>query len=416
MKKKIIKINLKMFILVIIIAAAAAFAQSDYEIVQNFRKDYAGIKDKIENADSLAQLNSIVDNIAQLRDKYSEHADLLDNGLYPDQFETSIAKLNSAYILRQGDFARIDVLKTEVSTLKKNVDTLNTKNNELLANLERLESLSNKNSKQIGQLNNLVAELRGSLLKRDRLVMSMVDSLMPPIMREKTMLSPEDKEQINSEIEKDNVLTNVKTTIKDNIQYLNLTTLQPEDLKDIQSQQNEFEDTWSRIGGKLVDVYADNNSRSRELREIDSLFTRWKYAVRKEAWNSISEVFAKKGVPLKSFSNEESFVNSVSEYIEDEKKNIETQNENKAEQNYALFVDSTWYGEIKPVWTNYLIEYGMLSEENKDSIESNIAGWKSELYPSTLWIWIIIAGLLAASAVILLTRKRRTAEGTEPPV
>ena len=127
------------------------------------------------------------------------------------------------------------------------MDTLNSKNNDLLASLEKLESMANKNNEQIRQLSNLISNLKSSLHKRDELVMNMVDSLMPPVMREKPMLSTEDKKQITSNIKKDNILANVKTTIRENIKYLDLTSLQPQDISDVLKQQKEFSNTWSRM-------------------------------------------------------------------------------------------------------------------------------------------------------------------------
>jgi len=403
-------LNLQLFFLMFIIFGFVSFAQSDYELVQKFKKDYANIEQQIKDADSLALLDSIANEIENLKQEYYIHLELLDKALYPDKFESSIAKLDAAYKLRQGDFAAIDFLKVEVSTLKLQVDTLNSKNNELLASLEKLESLSGKNDKQLRRLNNLIADLRTSLQKRDALVMSMVDSLLPPVMREKPMLSSEEKEKITSDVEKDNILTNVKTTIKDNIKYLDLTSLQPEDIAELQQQQVDFSNTWSRIGAKLVEVYSDDKTRARELREIDSLFTLWTASVKQEAWNSIREVFSEKGVPLRNFSDGEEFTNSVNRYIENEKEDIKAIPEEEAVRSFELFVDSTWASEIEPKWTPFLIENGMLAENNKNAIEDNIDVWRSELYPSHWWIWIIFLGVLTAGLAILLSRLRKNSK------
>ena len=108
------------------------FAQSDREIVDNFNKEYLEIEQTIKNATSLEELNVVVTKINNLKLNYAQHKELLDKSLYPDKYNKSIEKLNKAYLLRQGDFATIDVLQTEVGELRQQVEFLNARNNELL--------------------------------------------------------------------------------------------------------------------------------------------------------------------------------------------------------------------------------------------------------------------------------------------
>ena len=413
MKK--IELNLLLFTFLFTVFTTFSFAQSDYEMVQNFKMDYTRVEQQIKDADSLADLSLIAEDIEKLKQNYVMQKDLLDKALYPDKFDALIDKLNSAYHLRESDFAAVDVLKTEVSTLKLQVDTLNSKNNELLTSLEKLESMANKNNEQIRQLSNLISNLKSSLHKRDELVMNMVDSLMPPVMREKPMLSTEDKKQITSNIKKDNILANVKTTIRENIKYLDLTSLQPQDISDVLKQQKEFSNTWSRIGPTLAEVYSNNNNKASELREIDSLFTLWKTSVRQEAWNSIEEVFAEKGVPVRNFTDGEEFTNKINQYIEKEKNDIASVTETEAKNAFKLFVDSTWSGEIEPRWTPFLIENGMLAENNKDSIDENIDIWRSELYQSNWWMLIVFLGVIAAGLALLVSRLRKKSKSLKIP-
>jgi hypothetical protein len=276
-----------------------------------------------------------------------------------------------------------------------------------------METQLSRNRRENSKLNKTIAELKESLLKRDLLVMNMVDSLLPPVMREKAMLSSEDKLQISSDIARGNILINVKTTMRDNIKYLDLTSLKANDISEILAQQVEFEKTWSKIGPRLLEVYADDNNRSKEVQEIDSLMTAWTDAVKQEAWESIQEVFAQKGVELNSFASGEEFTNSVNSYIKHEKGTIKVVPEEDAKLSFEQFVDNTWSAEIEPNWTPFLIEHGMLAEENKDNIEENIDVWRSELYPTRWWIWIIILGVFSTGLVILINRLKKGSLATD---
>ena len=400
MKKR--NFNSYIFYLLLIGLSSFTAAQSDYATVQKFKKECVEIEQKIKEANSVDEMNLILENIEQLRKNYSRHSELLDKALYPEKYEKMIGDLNSLFAIRKYDFTTIDVIKEHVSNLEQRVDTLSTMNKELQASLDKVQLLFDKSKKETSNLNKIVADLKEALHKRNALVMDMVDSLMPPIMREKPLLTSEDQENIKTDMEKDNILVNVKTTIQDNIKYLDLTSLQPEDIRETQEQQIEFADTWSRIGPRLVEVYSDDNNRISELREIDSLFNLWTYAVEQEVWQSIKEDFETKGIPLADFSGGEEFTNSVIQYIEGERTIIEGVTKKDAKNSFEIFADSAWLSDIEPKWTNFLIENGMLAETDKEVIEENIEVWRSEIYPSKWWLWIVIPGFLFSGLVVLI--------------
>ena len=355
---------------VLLLGITSLFPQSDKEIVDNFKKEYSEIEQQIKDATSLQELQTVAERITAFKQNNIDHKELLDKSLYPDKFDESILKLNNAYVLRQGDFATIDVLQSEVGELKQQVEFLNERNNELIAQVRTLESQKQKDAKTIKKLENLIAELRTSIRERDELVLSMIDSLMPPTVREKEFLTSKDKGIVMSEEERQNVLNNVKTTIRDNIRFMQVTSLKPDDLNSIREQQEDFANKWQKVGVRLVEVYAEDDKKTEELQEIEELFDNWYSAMEKEAWSSISEEFSINGIELRSFNNGKEFTNSVLLFIDDELKNLGVKSEEESYRVYANFADSTWFATIQPVWMNYLIENKMLSDESKNKMES----------------------------------------------
>lgn len=397
------------FILFIVFGICnSIFAQSDKEIVDKFKAEYTSIEKSIKDATTLQELNLVFDKITMLKQDFAQHKELLDKSLYPDKYDESIDKLDKAYLLRQGDFSTIDVLQTEVGELKQQVEFLNRRNNELLVQVQKLEAQREKDAKTIKKLENLVAELRSSIRERDELVLSMIDSLMPPTMRDKEALTLEDKNMVASEEKKDNVLNNVKTTIRDNIRFIQATSLKPKDLEEINEQQKDFVTKWRKVGVKLVEVYAEDGNKSAELKQIDDLFNEWKDVVKQEAWQSISDEFSLNGIELMSFKNGDDFTASVETFIGDELKNLGVKSEEESKRIYAQFADSTWFATIQPAWMNYLIENKMLTDENKNKMESKIAEWKSALYPSGWWIYLILALVVIAGAAFLLMKRKKS--------
>jgi hypothetical protein len=388
-------------------------AQSDYAIVQGFKEEHKAVEQLIKDAESLEELNTAVIRIKELETEYTEHKKLLDKSLYPDKFNKAIQKLNAAFVLRQNDFATIDVLQTEVIELKSQVDFLTERNNQLIARIDDLQWQAKKDKKKLAEYENLIADLRASIKKRDRLVINMVDSLMPPVMREKAVLTTEDKKQIYSDAEREHVIDNVRVTLRDNIKFLQLTSLEPDDIKEIKKQQEEFANTWKAIGPKLIEVYVDSERKTEELMEIDSLFTYWQQtAVEENVWKSVREKFEKNGILLREFSNGDEFTSAVALYIDDEIKSIGVKSKESSEKAFHTLVDSTWYSTVQPVWINHLIESGMFSDENKNNIESNIAQWKDAVYPSNWWIYFLIAVLLILAAVAIIVIKNRKSKET----
>lgn len=382
-------------------------AQSDLEIVENFKSDNTSIENTIKNASSLEDLKDIPSRINVLKENFETYKELLDKSLYPDNYQTSIDKLNKNYLMRQGDFTTIDVLQTEVSTLNEQVEFLNQRNNELLSEVRNLETQRDKDAKTIKKLNNLVAQLRKSISQRDELVLSMIDSLMPPTVRDQDLLTSEDKSMITKEEQEQNLIENVKTTIKDNIRFMQATSLKPDDLNTIREQQEDFSNKWKKVGVKLVEVYSEDGKKAEELKEIDELFDTWYEAVKKEAWKSINDDFSINGIELRNFKNGNEFTTSVEMFIGDELKNLGVKSDEESKKVYAQFADSTWFASIQPVWMNYLIENKMLTDENKNKMESKIAEWKNALYPSNWWIYLIIVVVLIAGGIFFFMKKRK---------
>lgn len=402
------KTNYFVLIICIILFSNISFAQSDYEIVQDFKLKAAQIEQRIKDAVSMDEINTIAGDIELLRSQYDEHKELLDKSLYPYDFNKTLAKLKSELDIRTGDFTQIEVLQTEVTVLRDEVDRLNTRNTELISQITLLESSKKKDSETINRLNNLIADLKASLLKRDNLVLSVVDSLLPQLNTDVSALTSDDKEKIASGLENNFVLTNVKRSLRDHVRFLDVTTLNPGDIKEIKKQQDEFVTTWQKIGTHLIDVYADNKDKSNELKEIDVLFSNWQAAIRNEAWNSIKEEFAMNNIILQDFNSGQEFLVETTRFIDEEFKSYGIKSKEESEQVYALFVDSTWNKSVQPDWMPYLLENNMITAQQKNLLESKVSEWKNIVFPRDItFVYYIIGAVLIVAVLFFLIRGKR---------
>lgn len=411
--KKLILINCITVLMLLAGIIIPAFAQSDYEIVKNFQQRYNQIEEKIKSAKNLDELNSLIVEIDRLRNDNIDHKTLLDRGLYPENFDSSLEKLRMSLVIRNQDFTTIDVLHIENMQLKEQVDALNKRNTDLINQIQQYEFINKKNAKKLAELESLVAELKTSLKQRDELIIGIVDSLMPQLMKEPGLLTSEDKDKVYQQAEKNNVLLNVKRSLQDNIRFIKVTTLEPNDLNEIKSEQGKFSDFWGDTGLKLIDIYSKKNEKAQELREIDSLYSVWIKTVAREAWGNIKAEFAFNGINLVDFKNGEQFTNVVTSFIDDEIKNIGVKSVEESESSFSSFTDSTWFKVIGPKWIPYLLDNQMLTTEQKDSIESKISVWKQKITPASLdWIYILV-GVLAVVGFGFMYYKRKS---KQPPV
>ncbi|HEX7357734.1 MAG TPA: hypothetical protein VF270_08520 [Ignavibacteriaceae bacterium] len=395
------------------LSVSSLFAQSDYEMVQSFKERYQNLSGQIKTAASLEDLDKLSAEIENLKRDFSAKKEILDQSLYPENYTSTFDKLEAAVELRRGDFTSINVLQTEVTTLKSEVDLLNRRNNELLNQITDLESQRKKDAATISKLEGLISSLRASILKRDELVFGIVDSLTPKLAGDISNMTQKDKEAVYSQVEKNNILALVKKSLRDNSRFLEVTSLTANDLNDIKKQQQTFAAMWRKVGPKLVEVYAGKGDKSAELKDIDNLFNVWTNKVRQEAWESINEEFSLNNINLQNFTSGTEFTNVITQYISDEIKNYGVKGKADSETAYSVFADSVWFKTISSNWMPYLLDNKLLTVEQKDQIEKKISEWKSVVSPQSFtWLYAVIglAVIFIIALIFILKKKKAPAD------
>jgi hypothetical protein len=378
-----------------------SFDQQDYQIVQNYKEKQQQIEVAIKNAKSLDDLNHIQTQADQLRSDFLKNKDLLDKSLYPENLNSSIAKLNSAIDLRRGDFTQISTLNVQVSQLQLQLDSLNVQNSDLL---NQIQQIKETNSKDVAKLEKTIRELRGSLIKRDKIIISMLKDMLPGSNSGNDNLTDKEKQQIYSETKKANIIVNTKKAIDDNIKFLSVTTLTPEDLNSLKKQQSEFENVWHDAGPAIVSVYSAKKDNTSNAKEIDSAIVTWNNSIDQGAWTSIRQKLSDRGITLNTFSNGTEFVQSVSSYIDDKVKNAKV-NSVDSQNLYKVFADSVWSRDIKPAWIPYLLSNKLLTSNDNEKIEAKIAEWKNAVTQNNYtWLYIILGVLAVIIIIVVLVR------------
>ena len=407
---KLMKTLIALLVLAFVLNVSV-YAQSDREKTDKFKSSVQKLEDAIKNAKDLTECQSIEGQIEKLRTDSQTDKALLDKSLYPDDFNSSIEKLTTALTLRKGDFSQIHQLKTEVTGLQDQVTELNKKNFDLIGEIRTLTLRVNKSEKANDSLKTLVAQLRASLKERDKLVMGMVDSLLTEFIKNPSGLSEAQQQGMLTTIKNKNLFFNIQRTINDNIKFMEVTQLTADDISEMKKQQIKFSKLWRQMGPKLADVYLSKKESAVQIDQINSLFTSWSLLINNQLWGNVDKVLKSKDVKILPYSNGDQFADNMKSYIQDQLKNLPTLGKDQSLKEFRLLSDTLWFGNIKKEWVPVLIENGLLSEAQKDTIENNLAQWKQQVEPpfSFNWVYVALGAVLIViiAVFIVMSRKKK---------
>ena len=394
-------------ILFLFVISASIFAQSDYETVQNFQRRHKQIIEEIKNAASADECIIIEEKINNLRNEFAENKALLDKALYPDNFESSFEKIESAFQSKRTDLTQINILTTQVGTLQEQVIVLNQKNEELMKQISELTLKSEKDQADIAKLKKLVSQLRGSINQRDLLVRDLVDSLLVVFIKSPQNLTQKERRVIVTKVNKGNLFNNVKRAIEDNINFTKVTQMTADDFSKMKKQHHDFDKVWKQIGPRLSGVYLKEKDKKLEIAQIDSLFIQWNEQINNEIWSNIHALFMEKNINLISFNSSAQFVEKVTSFIDDQIKNLGVKNYDESEEIFHTFTDSVYFKTVEKKWIPVLLENNMMTQTEKDMIDAKIREWKDEMAPSYAYIGFIIVGVIIITVILFAYKKTK---------
>ncbi|MFA7421524.1 MAG: hypothetical protein WCZ90_17705 [Melioribacteraceae bacterium] len=384
------------------------YSQSDYEELQNFKKQCSSIEESIKNAATPEECIAIRESITNLRNDYIGYKKIFDKALYPENYESTFEKIERALEYKNADLRQITTLTTRVGELETQVDQLNLQNETLLKQVEQLKIQVENGEATIADLKRAVARLSGSIKERDLLVRDLVDSLLVEFGKSSGN-TQRDKKAIITKINKGNLFYNIKRTIEDNIQFTRVTQMTSDDFNQMKNQHQDLSKMWQLIGPKLSNVYLNKKDKKLEIAQIDSLLAKWNEQMNTEIWHNIFNQFVAKGVKLVPFNNAEQFVSNINGYIDDKINSIDNASEDDALNYYKVFADTVYHSTIEKDWIPILLESNQLSQNEKDQIDVKIEEWKNVVTSSpAYWGYILVALIIIAAAVVLIRSNKKS--------
>lgn len=390
--------NLSHITLLLFMAAInLTYSQSDYNLVQNFKAKYNEIEDLIKNAESLDECLQLSNEISAMRYNFEENKTLLDKSLYPLDFNTSFTNLSGLLELRRTDFSHITQLQEEVDTLKERFAVLDKANISLIERINILEKDQKKNSETIFSLRQLTAQLKANIKQRDLLIVEVADSLFAGHVNHPFTLNDAEKMSLAQKVQYHNLFYNMEKTIDDHIQFLNISSIKPQDVADMKKEYNGFIMMWEKVGEKLADIYLIKKEKAERIEKINNKFAEWDTTLNNVMWAAVNKSFEEKNISLPQYDNGEEFASSVTGFINNEIQKADAGDSDEGKETYYTFTDSVWNSKIEKEWVPILIENNMLTKADKDSIVSRLTVWKAQIIGDDFDWWVY-----AAAAVILI--------------
>ncbi len=401
------KNTLKQIVATLIIVTTISVAQekSDYEITQEFQTKYKALTTQMDEASSVEQCTEIGNGIDELEKNYSSYKKMLDKALYPDDFTKKITDIRNQLKLTQERVAIIGTQGARIAELESQVDKLSGENSEMLLRIASLEDQAKADKKLIDSLSTMVTKLRNNIAQRDKMIFALVDSLF--LQYDKmTVPNGDMQKQKLAAVEKNNVLTNIKKSVSDNMKFLESTVLTGEDVAKLSVEQQRFASQWQGVGPKLASIYLSSRDRAKEVPAIDTMVIMWGKKIDMVFWKTLNEVFSKKNISVKSFNNGTEFYTSVLHYIDEQ-----IQNPNKIEddvryKNYQT-LDEVWNKEILGTWATALKEKNIYSEEQNTQVKVKMETWHKAVEPSYTLIYVLVGVVLLGFILFIMMKMKK---------
>ncbi|MEX0681249.1 MAG: hypothetical protein WD097_07685 [Balneolales bacterium] len=377
---------------------AQAQFQSDFQIKRNFDLDHAEVLEALKTIQTSEEADSLVDVVAEMEERYSDHQNLLNRVLYPETLNERMTNLRDLSRVTAARIARLGETGDTVVVLEERIAELTT---DATRYQERADSLANELNAMRRSRDANAAQarrLRQQLNQRDEFIIKMVDSTFIAYENvDLESLSPAERQEIALQIDAQNVFGHIESVVDNNIAFLNThTELSTQDFLKLYSVQAEFKRMWENMGYDLSRIYLSETNRQARLGDIVEKIDEWEMLIDDAAWATLADAFRQNEIQLASFSNSLQFYTALNTYLDEAVARAEESGSEEEVARYQRFADM-WFNDVKPRWQEHLVSANLMTHSNFNTIDEKLADWKLHAQPTSYTAFIFL-GL----AVILL--------------
>ena len=399
-----------------------AFSQeSDFAVKKSFEERSAAVRTRIENATNTAQLDSLKFELDGLDIDFAAHVAFLDKALFPETFESKMKDLRALHArmleknrIIQTQNVQIEEMETAIESLTYRLDTLSAQRDLLFTELQQ-------NKTNVAALRETIRRLQNTLILKDKLLFTLVDSLFMPYGKDLAQSSDMQRDALATKIEKTGVITRVYDIAADNVRFLEATSLQGKDFANLIDHYQQFNSRWRGLSEKMHAVYLSSQEAAGARKEagskappavstpptaqVDSMMAEWNLRLRSAFWSTLEKEFSSKGIVLPPFSDAPGFSTSLRTHMEI----LRTGGDDP-----TVFVEEVWKTRIDKEWRDALSRDGMLGKEEYLALDRMVGELAESKFDMKFVLYIGIIALVALVLWWLLARKPKPPAAPAP--
>ncbi len=409
------RIGLSLLTTVMFLASLAVPAlgqeRSDFQTVKAFEAETKAIAksiDEVQTVQECADVSLAIDRIAE---EFAPSKELLDKALYGEKFDERLARLRVQLKLAQdklgiieSQVTRIAELEEQVRVLSGEVERLSGENTRLMGDVERLsgniKSLGESNASTgalVDSLRKVIGQLQKGIKERDQMIFALVDSLFQQYVKPVDQLADTEKRGLALRMDRNNIVTGVKSSIENNLRFLERAELKGGDLAAVLQEHQRFSSQWKGLGPKLASIYLSNKQKAKELAAVDTLLAAWSAKANDAYWRGVNAAFSSKQIPVKPIASGNDLVSNLAAYV-NEHMAAEGAADEKAKE-FQKF-DGVWQSEMVNGWLPLMESRGDLSADQRKLVEAKVQEWRESFEGTSPFtyalLFIVIVAILAA--------------------
>jgi hypothetical protein len=391
-------------------ALYAQEVQSDYEIQQTFKEQYANYEQQLQNVSSPDSAEKLIKSVKQFDQEYSEHKELLDKVLYPDTYEKRIKNLKKSSVRTLNKVQTITKQQKQLNKLENQLASYEQDLSQLDQQTDSLKTAIRQSTESEKELSSMVREYRQSLEKRDELILSFIDSMVVTYqnMDLDALQEIEDYDQ-KSRIKTNDALKLIHDISEENIQILqrNASSLQLDDYMRMAEVNYQFQAMWNKLGDKIHEVYEGDNA-DMLAENINTNVTDWNNLLQANTVDAVKDYFAQQGIETSTFESADEFNTALHSYLD---RKIKESKNNPSEANYSdLQKFKEFWDRVEVQWTGNLAHAKVLSREQTAGLNQKVDEWTQIAQPRSNNILVYLLGgsvLLAVALGVMLIREKK---------
>ncbi len=392
-------------ILLLLATFAVANAQSDYEYVQNFKKEAASLKSEISDAKTLSKIGKIRQKINTFEKKYYARREFLNKAIYPQTFEGILTDFNNALDERSKMLSKLDEANAQIKKLNSYLEKLSQNYMAVLGELQEMKSNAEAEKDKLAEYKKRIEYLKKNIAERDSIISQTLSNLLAVSERGMSGGSENDITGKTLKIKDENVLKHLKRLISDNIEYLKYADVSSDEIFSIYNEQKKLNENLQRLNGENLKILLKNETAKADLTEVKMLNDAWGNEIKRKITSAIGKDFAQFGIELNDSSDVQTLYNSLLDYAE--KESIKAGNQYERKHKFKTFSESAWNGVFKHKWLPGLLQNGLMTNEQVETVDLLVDDWGKRVEKSPPYALYILVSVIVMFITIYVAAKAK---------